>query len=177
MARVRLGLGHDLAEMTLVVQAIGEAQQYRAFVLAPAVADDRREILRAVLGDGGAFALFHFRQRIEIDAHARIVPGNALQVLLDVTAHPGNLGDHLVHGVGFGFDQQDQVGRVEIAGVLVQHAVALAQQLALLAQRGRLVGGLFAGLFRVCTARGEAGQEYQQRPAGRGKHFHGGTIA
>src|SRR6476659_7184746 len=76
---IGLGFGHHLAQMALVVESVEVTEQHRAFVFAATVADDRSEVLGAVLGDRGALALLHFRQRIEIDSHAGIVLGDSLE--------------------------------------------------------------------------------------------------
>ncbi len=133
-AGVWLGFGHHAAQVALVVHAIGVPDQHRALVFATAMADDRREVSRAVLRDRGALAFLHFRQRVEIDSHTGMILGDSLQVSLQLTANLSNGGNDRVQGVRFDLHIEDQLGEVEIARIFVQHAVALAQRQPLFAR-------------------------------------------
>ena len=60
------------------------------------MADDWCEVPRAVLGDRGALAFLHFRQRVEIDSYTGIVLGDSLQVFFQLAANLSNGSDDLI---------------------------------------------------------------------------------
>lgn len=81
------------------------------------MADDGCEVARAVVGERGALAFLHFRQRVKINTHTGIIPGDFLQIVFQLAAKLSNGSNDLVEGCRFDFHIEDQLSEIEIAGI------------------------------------------------------------